>query len=162
MGYGFEWTDSGSVGLTEIQDRYEIETTYPASIWDAARERFGDRVTKVGRRVRFVGTAAEHDELAALRDRAEVAEPEAIDWSRQRFTLTLRARLDQVLELIETKGMPIAFDRDALRAANIDLSQPIELTLEKARIDEFAAAVAEAIGIESEGDASSARLFVGN
>lgn len=158
MDRGFEWTDDGRVRLTDLAERYDYETTYPTAIAEAAAARFGDRAARVGRRVRFRGTAAEHEELVALRDEdGERAAP--VDWSRQRFTLTLRARVAQVLELVEDRGIPIAFDRERLAEAGVDLRRPIALELDKASVAEFAAALADAIGVRSEGDAASARLI---
>ena len=167
-GLGFEW-EGPTLRLAPLRDRYEFDRTYRSRSFPGGRESLqiahdralkidATQVTRVTGGLTFRGTAAEHDRLvAATRQQEQAAE---IDWSRERFTLTLRrAPLGSVLNLIDDRGLPIAYDRDAIAAA-VPLTRPIDLEVVTVDVAGLTAAIAEAAGLQSEGDATAARLFV--
>ena len=160
MDHGFT-LDDGRVTLTPLAPRYEYESLYGAKKRSRVEALFPGRGRKAGRRIRLSGTAAEHD-LVIADDTApaNTTPADPIDWSRQRFTLTLKAaKLGDVLGLIEQRGLPIRFDRDALIAAGTDLNARIDVELSDASVAEFAAAIAEAAELQSDDDENGARLF---
>ncbi|MFG0331809.1 MAG: hypothetical protein ACF8TS_00480, partial [Maioricimonas sp. JB049] len=78
----------------------------------------------------------------------------------RRFTLTIvRQPAGALIRTLESQGVTVEYDADALEEAGIDLEQKISLQLEQATALEFFRGFCEPLGLDFELKGTTVRLF---
>jgi hypothetical protein len=155
----FQWKENaGGLQIVAVPAEVSIARSYTprgssatatAKKWSAKIDGLQAKVD--GRRVLVTGTAEQHEAVAALLRPSRVrpgGRPKPVPLEKRKFKLKMeRKPAIALIRKLEESGIVFKYDASKLKAAGIDLSQPISLDLKDATANELFAAFCKPLGL---------------
>lgn len=175
---GFDLTyvisdDGKTITLVSLPDEKELVVSksytlkQDESVSDWLRVAPAIDVSDTGRRVLVKGMVEDHEAIRDLRSGKLKPEgnqlTELVPLDRRRFTLQIEGvPAGEVIEELAKSGIRIVYDARLLQQRGIDLQQRVKIDVDKAKAEEFFAALFGPLGLECELSGVTVRLKPAN
>ena len=162
-----KWESDGQATLIAQQDPVCVtrEIKIPEAKRDAAKSQFPELAWTVeGKTVQATGLVEELEALerwlkGGPKPKLRTKQP-APDWRTRTFRLKVKnSSLADVLQALQQQGIPIEWDEEALVAAGVDFTTPLQIELQDASADELLSALCKPTKLRYEMTAQGAKIL---